>query len=145
MLVGLCATAQERPTYGDSIDIKSAKKVVAAALQEATKNNWRVAIAVVDTHGLLRYYEMMDDTQTASGEIAVQKARTAAMFRRSTKVLQDAVNQGRPSMLGLPEVTPNEGGLPIVVEGRIVGAIGVSGVNSDQDGLIAQAGLAAVK
>jgi glc operon protein GlcG len=83
------------PSYGPGISLEQAKKVATAAAAEADRNNWKVAIAVVDTHGFLKYYEMMDDTQTASATIAVEKARTAAMFRRPTKMLEDAIAGGR--------------------------------------------------
>lgn len=88
---------------------------------------------------------MLDDTQTASANIALEKARTSAMFRRPTKALEDAIAGGRVAVLGLPGATPIEGGLPIVVGGKIVGAIGVSGVTSQQDGQVAKAGLDALK
>lgn len=88
---------------------------------------------------------MLDDTQTASANIALEKARTSAMFRRPTKALEDAIAGGRVAVLGLPGATPIEGGLPIVVGGKIVGAIGVSGVKSSEDGQIARAGIAVLE
>ena len=136
------------PSYGTQVNLDTAKKIAAAAVVEAKKNSWPVAIAVVDNHGTLIYYEMLDDTQTASANIALEKARTSAMFRRPTKALEDAIAGGRVAVLGLPGATPIEGGLPIVVGGKIVGAvgaIGVSGVTSQQDGQVAKAGLDALK
>jgi uncharacterized protein GlcG (DUF336 family) len=133
------------PTYGPDISLERAKKLAAAAAAEANRNNWKVAIAVVDTHGFLKYYEMMDDTQTASATIAVEKARTAAMFRRPTKMLEDAVASGRNALLAMPGLTPVEGGLPVVIDGKVVGGVGISGLTSAQDGQVAQAGLAALK
>jgi len=104
-----------------------------------------MAIAIVDNHGTLVYYEMADDTQTASAGIAVDKARSAATFRRPTKAFEDAVAGGRVAILGLSGAVPIEGGVPIVVAGKIVGAIGVSGAAAPQDGQVAKAGLEALK
>ena len=128
-------------SYGPSIDLEMARKLAAGAAAEAGKNNWRVAIAIVDTHGFLKYYEMMDDTQTASATVAIDKARTAAMFRRSTKMFEDGIAGGRTALLGMRGAIPIEGGLPIVVDGKVLGGIGVSGLTSAQDGVVAQAGL----
>lgn len=143
-LAALAASAQQRPPYGTGINLESAKRVGAAAVAEARKNNWNVAIAIVDNHGLLVYYEMLDDTQTASANIALEKARTSATYRRATKELEDGIAGGRVAILGLPGATPIEGGLPIVVGGKMIGAIGVSGVTSPQDGVVAKAGIEAL-
>src|SRR5262249_16794584 len=104
-------------------------------------------IAVVDPSGTLVYYEKMDNTQTGSAHIAIDKAKTAAMFKRPSKVFQDAVSGGGAGLrvLGLQGATPVEGGVPIIINGQIVGAIGVSGASSEQDGVCAQAGANAVK
>jgi glc operon protein GlcG len=133
--------------YGAPIAIEAAKKAAAAALAEAKKNNWFMAIAVVDISGTLVYYEKMDNTQTGSAHVAIDKAKTAAMFKRPSKVFQDAVAGGGAGLrvLGLQGATPVEGGVPIIVNGQIVGAIGVSGGSSEQDGVCAQAGASAVK
>ena len=139
------ALAQERPPYGQDINLVNARKVAQAALAEAQKNSWRVAIAIVDNHGALVYYERMDDTQTASPVIAIEKARTAAMFRRATREMEDLVNKGRVSLLGIPGATPITGGLPILAGGKVIGGIGVSGVTSDQDEQVAKAGLEGFK
>jgi glc operon protein GlcG len=145
-LVTAFAVAQQKPSYGPAVTIDDAKKMAAGALAEAKKNNWNVAIAIVDNHGLLVYYEKMDDTQTASADIAIDKARSAAMFRRSTKVFEDVlVTKGRTAVLALRGATPVQGGLQIMANGRTIGGIGVSGVASDQDEQIAQAGLNAMK
>ena len=144
-LFAALAPAQERPSYGPAITLATAKKIAAAALAEAEKNKWSVAIAIVDNHGALVYYECMDDTQSASPVIAIEKARSAAMFRRSTRVMEDTVNKGRVSFLGIPLATPITGGLPITAGGKIVGGIGVSGMTSDQDEQIAKAGLEGLK
>ena len=143
-LWALVAVAQQRPPYGTAINLETAKKIAAAAVAEAKKNSWNVAIAIVDNHGLLVYYEMLDDTQTASANIALEKARTSATYRRPTKELEDGIAGGRVAILGLPGATPIEGGLPIVVGGKMIGAIGVSGVTSAQDGIVAKAGTDAV-
>jgi glc operon protein GlcG len=144
MLWALGATAQQRPPYGTAINLETAKKIAAGAVAEAKKNSWNVAIAVVDNHGMLVYYEMLDDTQTASANIALEKARTSATYRRTTKELEDGIAGGRVAILGLPGATPIEGGLPIVVGGKMIGAVGVSGVTSAQDGQIAKAGIEAL-
>ena len=152
LCAGLFATfaaqvsAQDRPSYGPDINIATAKKVAAGALAEATKNNWPVAIAIVDTHGFLVYFEKVDDTQSASPNIALEKARTSAMTRRPTRVFTDVIAKGGGGLaiLGLPGIAPNTGGVPIVVGGKIVGAIGVSGVTGDQDEQIAIAGAKAL-
>lgn len=143
-LWALGATAQQRPPYGTAINLETAKKIAAGAVAEAKKNSWNVAIAIVDNHGLLVYYEMLDDTQTASANIALEKARTSATYRRPTKELEDGIAGGRVAILGLPGATPIEGGLPIVVGGKMIGAVGVSGVTSAQDGIVAKAGVDAL-
>lgn len=132
--------------YGAPIGLEAAKKAMAAAEAEATKAGWPVAIAIVDTSGRLVVLHKLDNTQLASIAIAEGKARTALEFRRPTKVLEDTIAGGGAGLrlLGLPDLTPLEGGVPIVVEGRIVGAIGVSGVASGQDAQVAKAGAEAV-
>ena len=128
-------------SYGLPVDLEQAKKVAAGAMAEAHRNSWRVAVAIVDTHGFLKYYEMMDDTQTASAAVAVDKARTAAMFRRPTKMFEEGIAGGRLALLGMHGAIPIEGGLPIVLNGKVIGGIGVSGLTSVQDAQVAQAGL----
>jgi len=136
------AVAQDRPPYGTEIGIDLAKKIAAGAAAESKKNGWRMAIAVVDNHGFLVYYERMDDTQTASVQIALDKAKTAAMLRRPTKALEDAIVKGRVVLMSIA-ASPVEGGLPIMSGGKVIGGIGVSGANSDQDAQAAMAGLKA--
>ena len=121
------------------LTLDGAKKV-AAAEAEAKKNNWNVVIAVVDDGGHLLYLQRIDGTQTGSIEVAIQKARTAQAFKRPTKVFEDAIAGGRNALIALHGALPLEGGLPIVVGGQLVGAIGVSGVKSTEDGQIAKAG-----
>lgn len=135
----------QAPSYGADVTVDQAKKIAAAALVEARKNSWNVAIAIVNTHGVLVYYEKMEDTQTASPTIAIEKARTAAMYRRPTRALEEVINKGRHAALNLSNVMPISGGLPISSAGKIIGAIGVSGVTSDQDEQIARAGVDILK
>ena len=140
-LFAATAAAQERPGYGPSINIAAAKRIAAGVIAECQKNNWNVAVAIVDTHGGLVYYERMEDTQTASFDIAIMKAKVAATYRRTTRVFADAINKGSPSFATLPGVVGSPGGVPIFVGGKIVGAVGVSGVTGDQDEQCAKAGL----
>ena len=129
-------------SYGTAVNNQMAKVIAAGAINHATQNSWKVAVAIVDTHGMLIYYEMMDDTQTGSSDICIEKARTAARFRRPTKAFETAIANGRPSFLSF-DVNMCEGGIPIVVENdKVIGAIGVSGVNSDQDAECALTGIA---
>lgn len=139
------APAQERPAYGTAINVATAKKIAAGVLAECRNNNWRVAVAVVDNHGFLVYFETIDDTQTASKQIAVDKAKAAAMYRRPTRAFVDAIAKGGPAIMTLPGVVASPGGLPIFAEGRVIGGVGVSGVTGDQDEQCAKAGLAAMK
>ena len=139
--------AADTPSYGAPISLPEAKRILAAAQAEATRNNWSVAIAIVDSGGHLVAFERMDTTQYGSVVVAQDKARTAAAFRRPSKAFQDMVAAGGEGvrMLALPGALPIEGGLPLVVGGKIVGAIGVSGATSAQDGQMAAAGVAALK
>ncbi len=135
------------PQYGTTVNLEQARKVVAAGMVEARKNNWPIAIAVVDNAGMLVAYERMDNTQTASVQVSIDKAVSAAMYRRSTKVFQDAVTGGGMGVrvLGLRGASPIEGGLTLMLDGKIIGGVGVSGVNSDQDAVVAKAGVDAVR
>jgi glc operon protein GlcG len=127
------------------LTLDDAKKIAAAARVEADRQNWKVVIAVVDDGGHLIYLERADGTQKAASVVAVEKARTAIMFRRPTKAFEDTIASGRVAVMTMPGATTIEGGLPIVVNGEFIGAIGVSGVQSSQDAVIANAGLAALK
>lgn len=133
--------------YGAPISLPEAKRIIAAAQVEAAKNKWSVAISIVDSGGHLVAFERMDTTQHGSIAVSQQKAQTAVAFRRPSKVFQDGVAAGGENLrtLKLPGALPIEGGLPLVAGGKIVGAIGVSGVTSAQDGQIAAAGVAASK
>jgi glc operon protein GlcG len=117
------------------------KKIAAGAEAEANKNNWKVSIAICDDGGHLLFYQRLDGASPISSHIAPQKARTAAIGRRNTKIYEDMVNGGRYSALSMPEVTHLEGGVPIVVDGEVIGAVGVSGVKSSEDAQIAEAGI----
>ena len=123
-----------------SLTLAAAKRIAAAAEQEATKNNWNVVMAIVDDGGHLLFLQRMDNTQLASVDVAIQKAVGAAMFKRNTKALEDIVMGGRTVMTTLKGVVPVEGGVILEVDGQAIGAIGVSGVTSPQDGQIAKAG-----
>jgi glc operon protein GlcG len=135
------------PPYGLSITLAQAKKVAAAALAPAQANNWTMVIAIVDPGGHLVYLEKMDQTQVGSVAIAQSKARSAAIFKRPTKVFQDRLARGGEGLLvlRLKDAIPVEGGLPIVVDGKLVGALGVSGGSSAEDEVCAEAGAAALK
>lgn len=135
------------PPYGPPIGIENARKVMAGAEAEAEKNNWPVVIVIIDSGGHIVMLHRRDDVQLSSIEISQGKAKTALMFKRPSKVLDDAISSGGPGLrfLALRDIVPLEGGLPIVIDNRIVGAIGVSGVLSAQDAQIARAGLDAVK
>ena len=127
------------------LTLEGAKKIAAAANAEAVKNKWNVVIAIVDEGGRLVYLEKIDNTQSASIDIAVGKARTAAQFRRSTKAMEDAVAGGRNVVMTFPGVLPVQGGLPLKSGDTFIGAIGVSGVQAAQDEQVAMAGVGALK
>lgn len=127
-----------------AVTLDLAKKIAAAAEAEAKKNNWNVVIAVVDDGANLAYLERMDNTQIGSLEVAIQKAHTAISFKRPTKAYEDMVAGGRTAILGVPGIVPIEGGLPLIVDGQFIGAIGVSGGTAQQDGQVAKAGLEAM-
>jgi len=147
LLSASAARAQLPNPYGASINLEDAKKVAAPAVAEARKNSWNVAVAIVDVAGNLVYYEKMDGTQLGSVTVSIDKARSAALFKRPTKAFQDVVASGGDGLriLGLPGAVPLEGGVPIIVDGKIVGAIGVSGATSAQDAQCANAGANSVK
>jgi len=147
LCVGSSARAQAPIPYGEAISLENAKKVIAAAEVEAKKNSWPVAIAVVDCSGFLVAFQRLDNTQLGSVEVSLEKAKTSALFRRPTKVFEDMLVTGGANLkvLKLPGALPIEGGLPIVHDGKIIGAIGVSGVKSTEDAQVAAAGLEALK
>ena len=126
------------------LTLDDVKKIAAAAEAEAVKNNWAVTISIVDDGGHLLWLQRLDGAAPVSAWIGPQKAITAAIGRRETAVYEKMVNEGRMSFLAVTPVTPLEGGVPIVVDGQYVGAVGVSGVKSSEDVQIAKAGIAAL-
>src|SRR4030095_3015681 len=142
------AAGQGQPNmYGPTITADQAKSVAAAAVAEARKNQWTMAVAVVDPAGDLVYFEKMDNTQVGSIDVAIAKARSSARFKRPTKAFQDALAAGGEGwrLLTLEGAVAVEGGLPLVVGGKIVGAIGASGGSAPQDGQTAAAGAGTLK
>ena len=123
-----------------ALTLAVAKRIAAAAEEAANKNNWNMFIAIVDDGGNLMYLERMDDSQLASLDVSIAKARCALLFKRPTKAMEDAVAGGRTVVMTLPNAVPVEGGLPLMAYGKIVGAIGISGATSPQDGIVAKAG-----
>jgi uncharacterized protein GlcG (DUF336 family) len=140
----LVARAQQPNAYGAPIGVDAARRAAVAALAQGKKNGWTVAAAVVDAGGALVYFERIDGTQSGSSEVALAKARSAAAFKRPTKAFEEGVAAGRTAILALPGAMPLEGGVPLIEGGKIVGAIGVSGATSQQDGVCAQAAVAAL-
>lgn len=124
------------------LSVEDAKRIADACRAKALDQGWNVVIAIVDDGAHLMYLERMDSTQKASSVVAVEKAKTAMLFKRPTKALEAAVLGGRSVMLVLPGATPIEGGVPLIRNGQFVGAIGISGVQSFEDGIIAAAGVA---
>jgi glc operon protein GlcG len=148
LLFGLAmAWAQMPNPLGGPVTLENARKAAAPALAEAEKNHWNVAVAVVDTGGNLVYYEKMDNTQLGSANVAIEKARTAALFKRPTKAFQDTLAGGGDGLrvLSLKGVVAVEGGIPLVMDGKIVGAIGVSGATGAQDAQCAKTGADVLK
>jgi glc operon protein GlcG len=148
--LALCASpawAQLPNPYGLPITLENAKLAAGPALAEARKNSWTMAVAIVDTAGNLVYFEKMDGTQTGSVKVAIEKARSAALFKRPTKVFQDGLAAGGEGLriLRLEGAVPVDGGLPLLMDAKVVGAIGVSGATSQQDGQCAKAGADALK
>ena len=126
------------------LTLDDCRKISAAGEAEARKNNWNVCIAILDDGGHLLHLVRMDGATPANSRIAIEKSRTAAETRRSTAMWEERVKSGRMVMLKMPGVTPVQGGLPIVIDGECIGAVGVSGVQSHEDEQIAKAGIAAL-
>lgn len=149
LLVSALTLAAAAPGAAQLLDVKvisldAARTMLTAAEAEADRNRWPVAIAVVDAAGELIAFHKLDGTQAASIDIAIGKARTAARLRRPTKALEDAIGSGRMALAAVEGITPLEGGIPITVDGQVIGAIGVSGVTSQQDAQVAEAGIRAL-
>jgi uncharacterized protein GlcG (DUF336 family) len=138
------ARAQLAPGYGPLVTLDVARRTVEAAVTAAQQRNLQMAITVVDPAGNLVAFARLDGTQTASVQVAIDKARSAAMYRRPTKAFEDALVGGRQAILALPGAMPVEGGVPLVIDNHIIGAVGVSGGTSQEDGQIAAAGVAAI-
>lgn len=143
VLSTLQGSAGELPTK-PVLSLAVARQIASAAEKHALDNQWNVCISIVDDGGHLVYFQRLDGTQTGSVVVSQEKARTACAFKRPTKVFEEGVTGGRNVLLALPGATPIEGGLPLVVNDVVVGAIGVSGVTAQQDGMIAQAGVDAL-
>jgi uncharacterized protein GlcG (DUF336 family) len=126
------------------ITLQAAQKMVAAGEAEARRNNWNVAIAIVDASANLIMFQKMDETQPGSIAVAMGKAKTAANFKRPTKAIEDMIAAGKSAFLAVDGVTPLQGGLPVIIEGKVIGAVGVSGVTSAQDEQVAAAAIAAL-
>ena len=144
MALGLAAAAHAQLADRKVLTLAEAKKIMAAAQADAAKSNLTMAIAILDEGGHLLLFEKMDETQTGSIGVAQSKARSAFLFKRPTKVFEDAVQGGRNVILALEGVLPIEGGLPLMVGGKVIGAIGVSGGTAQQDGVVAAVGAAAL-
>ena len=146
-IFALSVSAQTPNPYGASISLETAKKVAARAIAEAVKNNWAETVAIVDTGGILVYFERMDNTNNASANISIGKARTAALFKRPSKNFQDALAAGGVGLrvLRLNDAVPLEGGIPLIENGKVIGAIGVSGDAADRDSQCANAAAEALK
>ena len=146
LLTATTASAQQVPgPYGPAVTLEQARGIVAAGRAEAQRQKFMMAFAVVDPSGDLVAFEKIDGTQTGSIEVAQDKARSAAAFRRPTKAFSDAVASGRVAILTLKGAVAIEGGVPIVSGGRVIGALGVSGGTSEQDGQVAAVALQGVR
>ncbi len=144
LLVAITTTGYSQSTQ-PYLSLAEAKRIADAAEAKAIENEWTVVIAILDAGGHLILLRKIDGTQIGSVEVAMEKAKSAVYFKRSTKVFEDAVNEGGLRLLSLPNAIPVEGGVPIFRDGHCIGAIGISGVRSDQDGIIAEAGLSVLE
>ena len=138
------ARADDEPKYGSDISVATAKVIAAAAIKSCADHSWPMAIAVTDTHGALVYYEKMDDTELGSAQAAVEKAASAALYKRPTRAFYDVTAKAGPFMLTMPGVLAAPGAWPIIKDGKLIGALAASGGTGDQDDVCAKAGLAAL-
>ena len=145
LMVAAATLGAQQLSTKKSLNLAVTKVIVAAAEREATKNGWAMFIAVIDDGGILTTVERMDDAQIGSLDVSIGKAQTSLKFKRPSKAFEDLINSGRNSLLGLPGLTPVEGGFPLIADGKVIGAIGVSGGSSQQDAQVAQAGVAALE
>jgi uncharacterized protein GlcG (DUF336 family) len=145
--IGQAQSSTGVPQYGESINLEMAKKLLSAGQAYAKTKQWPMAIAIVDTGGNLVLLEKMDNTQLASIDVAIGKAKTANNFKRPTKVMEEAIAAGGAAlrMLAVPGIFPVEGGEPIYSNGKVIGGIGVSGMQPGQDGEVVRAAIAALK
>ena len=136
------AAGPKLPPYGPSITNEQAKKVATAALEPARANQWTMVVAIVDTGGYLVYLEKLDQTQVGSVDVAIAKAKSAAIYKRPTKMFQERLSRGGDGLLELrlKDAIPVEGGVPIIVDGKLIGALGISGGSSAEDEACAEAG-----
>ena len=144
-MLALSSAARAQLADAKVLTLQAAKAILAAAEAEAKKNNWNLSIAVVDAHGELLAFERMDDAAYTTVAIAQGKALTAARFKRPTKALDSSVTAGRVQLMAFPGLIPVEGGVPIMVNGKVLGAVGASGAASSQDAQVAKAGADVVK
>lgn len=144
LLLAMPFAVQAQLVDRKALTLAEARKAVAAATAEAKANNWNVVIAVVDDAGYPLTVDRLDNTQRPSVDIAVGKARSAALFRRSTAAMEESINKGRTALLSAEGYIFMQGGVPIIVNGEVIGAVGVSGVRSDQDEQVATAGVKAI-
>lgn len=144
-LLATPATARSQLADAKVLTLQAAKAILAAAEAEARKNGWNLSLAVVDAHGELLAFERMDEAALTTVAIAQGKALTAARYKRPTRAIDSSVTAGRVQMMAFPGVIPVEGGVPIIVGGKVVGAVGASGATSAQDAQAARAGVEAVR
>ena len=140
----IAAPSRSQIVAKKSITLELAKRITSVAENEAKRNSWTMVIVVVDDGANLLYLERMDQTQIGSIDVAIGKAKTAVRFKRPSKAFEDMISNGRNAALGIPGVVPIEGGVPLFADGQLIGAIGVSGGTSQQDGIVAKAGAAIV-
>jgi len=145
LLIGAATLGAQQLSTKKSLNLAVTKVIVAAAEKEAMKNGWAMFITVIDEGGTMMAMERLDDAQIGSLDVSIGKAQTSLKFKRPSKVFDDLINGGRNALLGLPGVTPIEGGFPLMADGKVIGAIGVSGGTSAQDAQVAQAGVAALE
>ena len=141
-LFAVSASAQQRPDYGPAVNVDAAIKIAAGTIAACSAKKWNVAVAIVDNHGSLVYFERMDNTQIGSVNVAQIKASAAATYRRPTRAFAEAIAKGRTAVVTFPGIVASPGGLPIMSSGKVIGGVGVSGVKGSQDEECAKAGLA---
>jgi uncharacterized protein GlcG (DUF336 family) len=145
VVLGASSLAAQQLSTKKTLNLAVAKVIAAAAEKEAINNHWSMFITIIDDGGTVLFLERVDDAQIGSYEVSMEKAQTALKFRRPTKAFEDLANGGRPAIIKLPGALPIEGGLPLMADGKVIGAIGVSGGASSQDAQVAQADVAALE